>query len=157
MKWWKWVLGVLAVVFVAVQFVRPSRTNPPVDASRTIDAATHVPADVHAILERSCFDCHSSETVWPWYSNVAPASWLLVDDVNDGRKELNFSEWGNYKARRKERKLKEICEQLESGEMPLKVYLPLHPRAKLSDADRTRLCAWATALRAEVPTPLPRS
>ena len=148
MKWWKWVLLVLAVAFVAIQVVRPSLANPPVDESKTIDASMQVPADVHAIFERSCIDCHSNKTVWPWYSHIAPVSWLLADDVKDGRKEMNFSEWGTYKDRRKARKLKEICEQVKEGEMPLWFYIPLHPSAKLSDADRARLCEWTSSLAA---------
>jgi hypothetical protein len=151
MKWWKWVLLVLAVAFLAIQFVRPARTNPPIDATKTIEAAGIVPADVHAILDRSCADCHSNKTVWPWYARVAPVSWLLADDVKDGRKELNFSEWGTFKPRRKARKLDELCDQVKDKKMPLKKYLFLHPRARLSDADRARLCEWATSLHFDAP------
>jgi heme-binding protein len=157
MKWWKWVLLVLAVAFVAIQFVRPSLGNPPVDEAKTIDATAAVPADVHAMLERSCYDCHSNKSAWPWYSRVAPVSWLIAKDVRQGRKELNFSEWGTYKPRRKSHKLEELCEQVNEKKMPLKVYLPLHPRAKLSDADRTRLCEWANALRGDSPKSEPHS
>jgi hypothetical protein len=146
MKWWKWVLLVLAVAFLVIQFVRPAETNPPIDATKTIEAAGIVPADVDAILNRSCADCHSNKTVWPWYAQVAPVSWLLVKDVNEGRHELNLSEWGGYTARRKTRKLKELCEQVKEGEMPLEYYLPLHPSAKLSDAERARLCEWASSV-----------
>jgi len=147
MKWLKRSLIGLAVTFVVIQFIRPSLANPPIDETKTIGATAEVPSDVQAILERSCYDCHSNKTVWPWYSNVAPVSWLLADDVKDGRKELNFSEWGTYKERRKSRKLKELCEQVKESEMPLTLYVPLHSSAKLSDADRTRLCEWSTALR----------
>jgi hypothetical protein len=147
MKWLKRSLIGLAVTFVVIQFIRPSLANPPIDETKTIGATVPVPPDVQAILERSCYDCHSNKTVWPWYSNVAPVSWLLADDVKDGRKELNFSEWGTYKERRKARKLKELCEQVKESEMPLKLYVPLHSSAKLSDADRARLCEWSTALR----------
>lgn len=156
MKWWKWVLLVLAVAFLAIQFKRPSHANPPLDPAKTIEATTNVPPDVHAILDRSCVDCHSNKTVWPWYTQIAPVSWLLVDDVNKGRKELNFSEWGTYKPRRKSHKLEEVCEQMKDKKMPLKKYVPLHPSAKLSDADRARLCEWATALRAEMAKSAPR-
>jgi hypothetical protein len=138
---------VLAVVFVAMQFVRPSLANPPVDETKTIEAVAQVPADVHTILERSCADCHSNKSVWPWYSRVAPVSWLLADDVKKGRKHLNLSEWGTYKPKRQAHKLEEICEQVKQGEMPLKTYLALHSRAKLSDADRARLCEWTNGLK----------
>lgn len=149
-KWLKVLLVVLIVVFVGMQFVRPARTNPPVDESKTLFATGKVPADVRVILERSCADCHSHATVWPWYSNVAPVSWLLADDVEHGRKEVNYSVWGDYTAKRAEHKLEEICEQVKEGEMPLKKYTFLHPSAKLSDADRQRLCEWSSAWRAEI-------
>ena len=96
-------------------------------------------------MHRACFDCHSNATVWPWYSHVAPVSWLLADDVKKGRKEVNFSEWGGYTQKRKLRKLKEICDQVKEGDMPLKKYVPLHPASKLSDADRAAICDWAKA------------
>jgi hypothetical protein len=98
---------------------------------------------VAAILERSCNDCHSSETSWPWYSNVSPVSWFLKQHVDEGRRELSFSEWATYPKRKRERKLHEICEQVESGQMPLASYLPLHPSARLSDEDKRVLCDWA--------------
>jgi len=149
-KWLKVLLVVLIVVFLGMQFVQPARTNPPVDASKTMFATGKVPADVRAILERSCADCHSHATVWPWYSNVAPVSWLLADDVEHGRKQVNYSVWGNYTPKRAEHKLEEICEQVEQGDMPPTEYTLLHRSAKLSDADRRRLCEWSAAWRKEI-------
>jgi hypothetical protein len=150
MKWWKWLFVVLLVVVIGMQFVRPSRANPPIEASKTVDATGKVPADVQAILARSCNDCHSHATKWPWYTNIAPISWSIADHVEDGRKELNFSLWGDYKTRRQEHKLEELCEQVREAEMPLKNYLWLHWEAKLSDADRQRLCEWSSAWRQEI-------
>jgi len=147
MKWGKRLLFVLSAIFAGIQFVRPPLVNPPVDEGLSLYASTPVPADVRGILDRSCSDCHSNKTVWPWYSHVAPASWLLVDDVTKGRKELNFSVWCTYKPKRKAHKLEEICEQLKEKEMPLKKYTFMHPSAKLSDADRARLCEWAELTR----------
>jgi hypothetical protein len=89
-------------------------------------------------------------TRWPWYSNIVPVSWYLVNEVKKGRKELSFSEWGSYSTRRISRKLQEICEQLEKAEMPTRAYLLLHPSAKLSDADRRTVCEWARQERARV-------
>jgi hypothetical protein len=146
MKWWKRVLFILTAVFIGIQFVRPPRVNPLVVESQTLYANAQVPADVHAILDRSCSDCHSNKTVWPWYSQIAPVSWLLADDVKKGRKEMNLSEWGTYKPKRKTRKLGEVCDQVKDKEMPLTEYTLLHPSAKLSDADRARLCAWTEML-----------
>jgi hypothetical protein len=141
-KFLKWFVVALAVLFVVAQAIRPAMTNPPVDESKTLRANSHVTPEAEAILERSCRDCHSNETVWPWYSQVAPVSWLLTRDVNDGRREVNMSEWGTYSQRKAARKLEAMCEQVEHGEMPLWFYMPLHPQAKLTDADRKTLCDW---------------
>src|ERR1044071_9091520 len=105
----KWTAVVLAALFGALQFVRPARTNPPVDESRTIAAHLSVTPEVAAILDRSCNDCHSNVTRWPWYSNVAPVSWFVVDHVNVGRSEMNFSDWAQYPTRQQGGLLKEIC------------------------------------------------
>jgi len=139
----KVVLIVLVVAFLAAQFVRIDRTNPPVDPAHTIKA----PADVQAILDRSCADCHSNNTRWPWYTNVAPVSWWIADHIKEGRRELNLSEFATYSPKKAKHKLEEICEQVEKGEMPLTGYVPLHPEAKLSDADKSRLCEWSKSLR----------
>jgi hypothetical protein len=146
----KWTGITLVVLLVVIQAVRPAKTNPAIDESRTIQAHAQVTPEVSAILERSCYDCHSNKTIWPWYSQVAPVSWLLVSDVNDGRKDLSFSDWARYDAKRVARKLQEICEQIEKGEMPLKSYLLIHPAAKLSDSDKQILCDWAKQERDRV-------
>jgi heme-binding protein len=141
---------VLIVLLIAIQAVRPAKTNPAVDSSKTIEANTQMTSQVAAILERSCSDCHSFKTTWPWYSQVAPVSWYLVYDVNRGRRDLSLSEWTRYDARRSARKLQEICEQIEKGEMPTKPYLLLHPTAKLSESDKQTLCDWAKQERERV-------
>ena len=138
----------LVMLFGAIQLIRPSRVNPPVDESRTLQARTQVSLEINAVLQRSCNDCHSDKTHWPWYSNIAPFSWYLVQDVNEGRAELSFSNWGSYTARRAARKLREVCEQIEKGAMPLKAYVLLHPDAKLSNAEKKLLCAWTNQERA---------
>jgi hypothetical protein len=150
MKVLKWTVIVVVIILVAIQLVRPSKTNPPVDESKSLQANAMVSTEVNAILDRSCNDCHSSKTQWPWYSNVAPISWYLVRHVNAGRRQLSFSEWGTYPPKKAARKLDEICEQVQTGEMPLSTYLPLHPAAKLSDADKQVLCNWASQERARL-------
>ena len=105
-----------------------------------------VSPEVNAVLRRSCYDCHSNETVWPWYSQIAPVSWLVARDVNDGRKHLNFSVWESYDEKRKAKKLTEIGEEVGEGEMPMAIYLPAHPDAKLSEAEKTLLVEWAKAI-----------
>jgi hypothetical protein len=143
-------LGLL-VVFVLIQLYRPSRENPPIDQAKTIEQSIAIPQNVEAILSRSCNDCHSSKTTWPWYSNIAPVSWMLAEHIKDGRNELNFSQWRDFSARKKRKKLEEICEQVNKGDMPLPSYLWIHRDAKLSPADKTLLCDWANAEKAKIP------
>jgi Haem-binding domain len=135
----------VAAIFAALQFVRPARTNPPVEEARTISAHTQITPEVAALLDRSCNDCHSNQTRWPWYSNVAPVSWFVVGHVNDGRREMNFSDWAQYGTDARRELLKEICSEARSGAMPLGSYLRLHSEAKLSSEDVKTLCDWANA------------
>ena len=144
-QFFKITLLVIVVFLTAGQFVRPSHVNPPIDPAKTLMATAQVPDNVQSILERSCNDCHSNKTVYPWYSNVAPISWWLASHINDGRRNLNFSEWGTYAQKRKLRKLKEICDQVKEDEMPIGSYLPMHPKAKLSGADKLAICTWTAA------------
>jgi len=143
----KWVVIVLVCLFVLIQLRRPARTNPPVDESQTIEAHTQMPPQVKDILDRSCRDCHSNKTEWPWYTNVAPLSWWITDHVNQGRKDLNFSEWGKLDKDRQDKKLRQICDEVEDGAMPFPSYLPMHPNAKLSEQDKKTLCDWTAAER----------
>jgi hypothetical protein len=141
---------VLFVAFLAIQFVRPDFTNPPIVAGQNLEANVNVPENVAAILKRSCADCHTNETVYPWYSNFQPAAWFLDAHIKDGRRELNFSEWATFSERKKKRKLEEVCEQIETREMPLPSYLWIHRDAALSDEEIKVLCDWAKAESAKI-------
>ncbi len=121
----------------AIQFIPVAQTNPPATAQ------VPAPTEVQALMRRACYDCHSNETRWPWYARIAPVSWALTRDVEEGRRELNFSTWDQYDDRRKARKLKETVEQLEKDAMPPWYYIPLHPEAKLSEAERELIIKWA--------------
>jgi hypothetical protein len=140
-----WILLVAAILLVVIQFVGPAKSNPTIDPALSIASQMHVDPKVEAILQRSCFDCHSDHTRWPWYSNVAPVSWFVINHVNDGRRNLNFSEWGNYDQKRRARRLEQMCDMVRTGEMPLSSYTPLHPGSKLTDEDIKNLCNWAQA------------
>ena len=146
----KFIAAALFAAFVALQFYRPDRGTPPTVQAETLEATTDVPENVAKILKRSCNDCHSNETVYPWYSNVAPVSWLLADHINEGRRELNFSTWKTYTPKKKRHKFDEICEQITSGEMPHNQYLWLHADAKLSEEDKKILCDWAETEKAKI-------
>jgi len=138
----KIIVVLVFVAFVGIQFVRPARENPSIAPEQTLEATTQVTEDVREIFQKSCNDCHTNQTNWRWYSEVAPISWQMVDHVNDGRQHLNFSEWTTYEARRKRKKLDEICEQIQSKEMPLNQYVWIHWDAKLSNEEIKTICDW---------------
>jgi hypothetical protein len=127
----------LACALLLAQLIPVGRENPPVESE--------VPAsdEVRRILRNACYDCHSHETRWPWYSRVAPISWLVAHDVSHPREHLNFSAWNRYDARERRKKLEEAWEEVEEGEMPLWYYVPLHAEARLSEDEERRLRAWA--------------
>ncbi|HUW84386.1 MAG TPA: heme-binding domain-containing protein [Phycisphaerae bacterium] len=135
-RWLRYGLIALAVAVVAIQLVPVDRTNAP------ITAAMSAPAEVAAILERSCYDCHSNQTRWPWYSYVAPGSWLVADDVHEARKQLNFSTWGEMSSGKQTYMRDEMWEQVEEGEMPLWMYTLAHRQARLSPQDKEVLKGW---------------
>ena len=135
------------LLFLVAQIIRPSRANPPVDESQTIQARTQMTAEAAAILDRSCRDCHSNKTVWPWYTNVAPISWFIANHVSEGRHSMNLSEWGRLDRDQQDRKLRQICDEIQDGVMPLSSYTPLHPGSKLTEQDKKTLCEWTDAER----------
>jgi hypothetical protein len=141
-RWTKRLILAVAVVLVVIQVFQPARKNPPIDPKREIQSNLPVDVPVAATLARSCNDCHSNRTVWPWYSHVAPASWLVVSDVNRGRKALNFSEWSTYGAEERRKQLAEICKEVTEGEMPGFSYTLIHREAKLSAAEVRAVCRW---------------
>lgn len=145
-KWLIRIAIVLASAFIAIQFVRPARTNPVSDPAMALRA----PAHIQPILERSCHDCHTNNTKWPWYTNVAPLSWSIIEHVNEGREELSFSEWGRYSPKDADHLLEEICEMVERSEMPLPEYLWLHRDARLTAADKRALCNWVVEERSRI-------
>jgi hypothetical protein len=125
------------LALVATQLIPVPRANPPVE--------TEVPAspEVRQILRRACYDCHSNETIWPGYAYVAPVSWLVAFDVSRGRNHLNFSTWNRYTPAEQADHRHDVWEEVSEGEMPLAIYLPLHPQARLTDPDKAALKAWA--------------
>ncbi|GAB4569581.1 MAG: heme-binding domain-containing protein [Anaerolineae bacterium] len=125
------VMGALVVLFLLIQLVPYGRqhTNPPV-----VSEPTWSSPEAEALARRACYDCHSNETVWPWYSNIAPFSWLVQHDVEEGRSRLNFSEWGIGR-----QEVREGAEVILEGEMPPAIYLPTHPQARLTDQEKELL------------------
>ena len=122
-----WVL--LALVLMQAVPYGHTQTNPPVTGEPTWDSPV-----TKDLIRRACFDCHSNETVWPWYSHVAPMSWLLARDVNGGRRHLNFTEWNEP-----QKHAKDVTNEVRSGDMPPWFYLPMHPMAKMTQAEKQAL------------------
>jgi len=146
----RWVLIIGVVCLLIAQFFGPAKTNPPSDATQSIESRLQVTLPVAAILDRSCNDCHSNKTRWPWYSNVAPVSWFVIGHVNEGRENINLSEWGKYTPRDVDSLLRQMCREVRAGVMPLSSYTPLHPGSKLSPEDVKTLCDWTNAERARL-------
>lgn len=132
----------LGVTLAGIQFVRPARTNPVTDPSRTLAAHADLTPAAAVMLERACRDCHSNDTRWPWYSNVAPISWLVIDHVNHGRSHFNYSDWARYEPVEASRLLKNMCDLTRKDEMPMPSYRRMHNDARLSDRDVSALCDW---------------
>ena len=147
-----WIL--LLVLLAGIQLIPVAKTNPPVDARVSLVAGDGLPTNISAILQRSCQDCHSNRTTWPWYSHVAPVSWVVASDVNGGRRHMNLDEWGSYNLEKKQSRLTKICEELKSGDMPDTKYTLIHRSAKLTDQQRTTLCDWAEATRKALSSPV---
>lgn len=137
----RFVLIGLGVLFVAIQFIPVERTNPPVTG--LVDA----PEEVLTTLRRSCWDCHSNETDWPWYAYVAPMKLRVSQHVWMGREHVNFTEWDSYDAEELDEAYEDIAKVIDRGRMPLKDYLLVHRNAKLTTSDRERLVSWAESAR----------
>lgn len=135
-------LVLMAVLFL-LQFIQPAKNVGESKGPNDIAHAVMVPDGVQQILEKHCYNCHSNNTVYPWYSSIQPLGFWLKDHVDEGKSELNFSEFNTYTAKRKAKKMKEIVEQIEENEMPLFSYTFIHREAILSDSQKASLLEWA--------------
>ncbi len=142
----KWIFGALVVVFALLQLTNPARTNPPILPGHDVSATNAPPPQIAALLHAACYDCHSYETKWLWYSRVAPVSWLIASDVNGGRKHMNFSDWPYDHPDTLVRRWENISEKLDYKEMPPAKYTLMHPAARLTDDQRKELIQWADAM-----------
>ena len=139
----KWIFGGLIAGFSLAQLAIPARTNPPV--VQDMLATNVAPAHVAALLHAACYDCHSHETSWPWYAHVAPPAWLVIRDVNEGRRHLDLSDWPAADQERAAKKLDRMSEVIGYDEMPPKKYTMIHADARLTEADRKELTGWLDA------------
>lgn len=138
---------ILLLAFIVIQFIRPAKNKSEGISNNDITKVYPVPENVQAILKTSCYDCHSNNTLYPWYSQIQPAAWWLNNHIEEGKRELNFSEFASYRIGRQYRKLNEINEQVKEGEMPLDSYLWIHKDAKMDEQQKLTLANWVTSVR----------
>ena len=148
-------LQVLIVVFIIIQFFRPAKNRSEGISTNDITKLYAVPADVLSILKASCYNCHSNNTVYPWYYYIQPVAWWLNSHIQDGKKGLNFSEFASYRIGKQYRRLDDINKQIKEDEMPLDSYLWIHTNAKLSDRQKLSIKNWADALRDSIKAKYP--
>nr|WP_298999165.1 heme-binding domain-containing protein [uncultured Allomuricauda sp.] len=137
----------LLVILIGMQFYRPEKNLSEGDYVAAFEKETQPSPEVQKILESTCYDCHSANTNYPWYSNVAPISYWMDGHIEEGKEHLDFSEWPNLTAKKKDHKLDEFIEYVENGEMPLKEYTWTHKDARLTEDQRKMLMDWATEAR----------
>ena len=136
--------GILFALFIIIQFIPFEFPETSFDNQNDLILFHPVDEEVKGIIKTACYDCHSYETRYPWYSYVAPVKWLVINDINEGREELNFSEWQKLEKREQIKMLEEIKEEVEGGNMPLPIYTIMHRDASLSDEQKIKLSEWAT-------------
>ena len=141
--------GIVAIFFLT-QFVPNDLPENNSDLSNDIVPAEKAPEDVKLILRKACYDCHSNQTTYPWYSYVAPVSWLVAQDTRHGRGELNFSEWATLSKRKKIKILNEMAEEIEKKSMPLDVYTIIHKDAILTDEEISTLTNWTKSVSDQI-------
>jgi len=146
----KKILIALLVVLVVLQFFQIDKTNPAVDESKDFLKTQNTPEEIASIIKTSCYDCHSNESKYPWYSNVQPAGWFLKDHIDEGRRELNFSTFTDYELKRQDHKLEECIEYIEKDEMPLGSYTLVHREAALTEAQKNTLIEYFKSVRTKL-------
>lgn len=144
------ILTILLLLFIGIQFINVKENISQSRSENAIGNYYKIPAKVQEILKTSCYDCHSNNTSYPWYSKVQPVKWWLADHVNSGKRHLNFDEFNTYSREKKLEKLDEIVETVKMGEMPLTSYTVVHRNAKLSASDQSEIERWANEIKKEL-------
>ncbi|WP_366186630.1 heme-binding domain-containing protein [Flavobacterium ovatum] len=147
MKIFKIILLVLLIVFVGIQFIPTTRNKNDKVPKTDFMIVNNVPQGINTAIQTSCYDCHSNNTHYPWYSSIQPGAWFMESHIKDGKAELNFNEWGELSNRRKKSKLKSIISQIEDNEMPLSSYTLIHRNAIFSETQKQRIIQYLTALK----------
>ncbi|MFL0351960.1 heme-binding domain-containing protein [Xanthomarina sp. GH4-25] len=147
MKFLKIIGFVLLVAFVGIQFVPTELNQSDIVTSTDFLLVNNPPENISTLLQESCYDCHSNNTSYPWYSKIQPIAWFMEDHIKEGKAELNFSEWDSLSNRRKASKLNSIIKQVESDEMPLSSYTLIHKEARFSEAEAQRVIDYMERLK----------
>lgn len=143
----KKILLIILVAIIAIQFIQPARNKNGQVSPTDISKVVSVPQNVALLLRNACYDCHSNNTTYPWYANVQPIGWILARHISDGKKELNFSDFGSHTNRRQQSKFKAIASQIKDDEMPLYSYTIIHKNARLSKEEKALIINWAQAAK----------
>lgn len=139
------ILLTILILLILIQFIRVDQTNPESIMESNYFIVASVPSQIQSIMTESCFDCHSNQTIYPWYSKVAPVSWFLNQHIKEGRKKINFSEWDAYSTEDQVKIMEECIEEIKENKMPLKSYVLIHSKAKLSNEEKDALIQWFMA------------
>lgn len=142
MKSIKKIILFFGVVFIAIQFIQPARNKSGQVLSTDFVKLYAVPDSLHVILKNACYDCHSNNTVYPWYANVQPTAWIMARHIKNGKDKLNFSDFGSYTGRRQISKLKDIANQIKDDEMPISSYRMMHTKANLTEDEKALIMDW---------------
>ena len=143
----KKILTGILIVFIVIQFIQPARNKSGQVLATDISKMVSLPQDVQTMLKISCYDCHSNNTNYPWYTNIQPVGWMMARHIKEGKEELNFSEFGSYASRRQLSKLKAIGNSIMDDDMPLASYTFIHKNARLTKEEKARIIDWARITR----------
>ena len=146
----KFLLLIAAISLVLIQFIPTEKPDNNSDSANDLIHLENVPQEIAGLLKAGCYDCHSEKVNYPWYTSVAPISWLVIRDVRLGREELNLSQWGQLSKRKKIKTLTSMAEEIEDDEMPLPIYTIMHSAARFNDEQRSALITWADKLSSEI-------
>jgi hypothetical protein len=141
-KWKRWIIYAGVPTALLLQLANPAHPKLQATPGHDVFAGSTAPPEIVTLVRNACYDCHSSETKWPWYSYVAPVSWFVVGHVNDAHEALNFSEWPHDNPQRARKKWKHVGDEVESGDMPLRSYTWMHPKSRLNAQQRDELVKW---------------
>lgn len=149
------VLGIVAILFVGIQFIRPNTETPDVDQSKDFLVIEKAPENIQKMVKNSCYDCHSYKTIYPWYDQIVPVSWYVAHHIKEGREEINFSTWADFPENRKNKRLKGSARLIRNDKMPLWDYKLIHPGSKLNDQQKEELASWFEKQAANYPVSAP--